>query len=77
MSDDRLEAQLSFIVEIDRLQPLLHNYHTQGAAWRRHGVVSSQVLERNRHIADGSPALWDCARRLIEESVARGYLPEG
>jgi putative hydrolase of HD superfamily len=78
---DEFEARetpdAKFAAAIDRLQPLLHNYHTQGAAWRRHGIVRSQVVSRNSHMAEGAPALWDYARRLIDEAVAKGYLAEG
>jgi putative hydrolase of HD superfamily len=78
---DEFEARetpdAKFAASLDRLQPLLHNYHTQGAAWRRHGIVRSQVVSRNRHIAEGAPALWEYARRLIDDAVAKGYLAEG
>jgi putative hydrolase of HD superfamily len=73
----RETADAKFAASLDRLQPLLHNYHTQGAAWRRHGIVRSQVIARNRHIAEGAPALWDYARRLIDDAVARCYLADG
>lgn len=61
---------------MDRLQPLLHNYATQGGAWRSHGVTLDQVLARNRHIGDGAPDLWEYAARMLQEAVARGYLPD-
>jgi putative hydrolase of HD superfamily len=73
----RETADAKFAASLDRLQPLLHNYHTQGAAWRRHGIVRSQVVAHNRHIAEGAPALWDYARGLIDAAVAKGYLAEG
>jgi hypothetical protein len=28
-------------------------------------------------MAEGAPALWDYAHRLIDEAVAKGYLTEG
>ena len=58
----------------DRLQPLLHNYNTQGAAWQKHGVTSDKVIARNKHIADGAPALWEYAENLIRDAVQKGYL---
>lgn len=65
-----------FAAALDRLQPLLHNYHTQGAAWQKHGIKIEQVLSRNRHIADGSELLWKYSERLIQESLDKGYLAE-
>jgi putative hydrolase of HD superfamily len=77
---DEFEAretpEAHFANALDRLQPLLHNVHTEGASWRAHGVRSHQVLERNSPIGEGAPELWEHARRLIEEAVGRGWLAE-
>ncbi|HET7628532.1 MAG TPA: HD domain-containing protein [Bacillales bacterium] len=67
-------AEARFAASLDRLQPLLHNFYTEGAAWKKHGVKSSQVLERAQAIGDGSRVLGDFAERLIRDAVARGYL---
>ena len=66
-----------FAATVDRLQPLLLNFNTEGHAWLKHGVVRSQVVERNKHIAKGSALLWEYAKWLIDESVKRGYLLDG
>ena len=63
-----------FAAALDRLQPLLHNYHTGGRKWREHGIRKSQVIARNRHIADGAPALWRYAKKMIDDAVAQGML---
>lgn len=63
-----------FAQSLDRLMPLLHNYHSGGRAWREHGITRQQVLQRNAHIADGSKGLWDFAQKLINDSVDKGYL---
>ena len=70
-------AEARFAAALDRLQPLLLNFHTEGAAWKKHGVTRSQVIERNHHIAKGSAELWDYAKWLIDESVKRDYLLDG
>jgi len=70
----RESADAKFAAAIDRLQPLILNFMSEGAAWRRHGVTYADVMEKNRHIAEGSPALWEAARELIETAVKRGYL---
>lgn len=72
--DARQTSESKYANALDRLQPLLHNYHTQGAAWRKHGVTYAQVIERNRHIADGAPALWTYVKALIDDAVSRGWL---
>ena len=59
-----------------RLQPLLLNYHAGGATWRNHDVRRHQVVARNRHIEEGSPALWAYASDLIDRAEAEGKLDE-
>lgn len=71
----RETAEARFAAAIDRLQPVLLNCATEGAAWNRNGVTADRVLARNQHIADGSNALWDYARTLIQTAVQSGHLP--
>ena len=72
----RQTPEARFAGALDRLQPLLLNFHTRGHAWRKHGVRRAQVMAVNASIADGAPKLWDYARGLIDEAVRRGYLAE-
>lgn len=66
--------EAKFATSLDRMQPLLHNYHTQGKSWQQHGVTSDRVLQRCSEIGIGSTALWEYAQRLIHEAVKKGYL---
>jgi putative hydrolase of HD superfamily len=70
----RATPDAAFAAALDRLQPLLHNLHTEGSTWRQHGITVEQVIARNRTIADGSQRLWSYVERLIEDAVARGFL---
>jgi len=63
-----------FAMTVDRLQPMLLNCLTEGAAWRRHGVTHAQVLQRNARMASGSVALWEHMRARLEDAVRRGFL---
>jgi putative hydrolase of HD superfamily len=72
--ESRETPEAMFAAALDRFQPLLSNYHAGGGAWVRHGIKASQVLERNRHIQDNAPALWEYARHIIGEAVLKGYL---
>jgi len=78
---DQFEARQTpearFAAAVDRFQPMLLNAHTEGHAWRTHGVTHPQVVARNRHVAEGSPALWAYAARMVKEAVARGHLDAG
>lgn len=69
------EAKLA--AALDRLQPILLNMATEGRAWRQHGVTAEMVLDRNRHVADGAPVLWEHIRGLVDEAVGRGWLVTG
>lgn len=66
-------ADAQFARAMDRTQPFLHNFLTEGMMWRQHGVQPDQVRKRMSIIADGSPILHDLVRRLIDEAEARGY----
>ena len=35
-----------------------------------------QVIEKNRHIKEGSEKLWEFVLSLLDECVSRGYLKE-
>lgn len=65
-----------FAAALDRLQPLLLNFMAEGAGWQHNGVTASQVLAKNRSMAEGAPRLWDFAQELIHEAIRRGYLKD-
>lgn len=73
----RTTPEARFAAALDRLQPILHNVATQGHSWRQHGITVDQVLERNRHVQDGAPRLWEEIVRLVEGAVAEGWLAKG
>ncbi len=70
----RQTPEARYAAALDRLQPMLLNFHTGGAGWRRHGIRKDQVIEYNRHMKDGAPALWTYARDMIERAVEEGIL---
>jgi putative hydrolase of HD superfamily len=59
---------------LDRLQPFLLNYFTEGQSWQEHDVKSSQVLSRMQPVEDGSPFLWNYVKKLLDDAVKKGYL---
>ena len=72
----RATPEARYANALDRLQPLLLNYHTDGKTWLKYGVTRGQVLRRARPIKESSPALWEFADGLIEDAVRRGILGE-
>ena len=72
--EERVTPEAQFAAALDRIQPLMHNYFTNGVVWRNHGVTSGKVRDRNQHVAEGSRPLWKFAETLIQDAVERGYL---
>jgi putative hydrolases of HD superfamily len=70
-------ADARFARALDRLQPLLLNYASAGQAWREHDITADRVREVNSTIGEGSQELWALAQRVIDDAVARGWLPQG
>lgn len=67
-------AEARFANALDRLQALLLNFNTRGKTWAKHGVTSRQVLKRAGPIGESSPQLWEYARALVKEAVAKNML---
>ncbi len=67
-------ADAKFAKALDRIIPMLLNYHNQGQSWLEHGVTKEQALTVNRKIGFGSEALWDKAKQMIEEATEKGWL---
>ena len=68
-------ADAKFANAMDRLQPLLNNFHSQGeSSWRPDGTKLEQVQKRMVPIGAGSNALAKYVRELLVEAEQRGYL---
>ncbi len=67
-------AEAIFAACMDRLQPLILNYSTNGHTWQKPGVTSEKVLKRNRILEENAPELWEYAKEIIEDSIKKGYL---
>ena len=70
----RTTPEAKYAATIDRLMPLLHNYHTEGRSWREHGIKKDQVSARNEGMKDGSLALWEFAMSLIDDAVGMKFI---
>lgn len=68
-------AEAKFAHTMDHIQPLMLNDATGGKSWEEHGVRLDQIMERNRHTAEGSEILWEYARReFIEPNIGKGKI---
>lgn len=69
-------AEANFAIILDRLQPILLNYASNGIAWIEHNVYKEQVLARNERILNSTQQLSEHFINLIETAVKKGYLKE-
>ncbi|NLM10505.1 MAG: HD domain-containing protein [Clostridiaceae bacterium] len=75
---ERMEtAEAKYAAALDRLQPVLLNYFSEGKSWKEHGICIEQVIERNSGIKNCSPKLWKFVEELLHDAVKKGYLKEG
>jgi len=72
--EEKKTPEARYAAALDRLQPMLLNYMTQGRSWIDHGVNSDMVFRKNRHIEEGSEALWDFAEEMLNDCIEKGYL---
>lgn len=67
--------EAAFANSLDRVLPILQNYHNGGRSWKANGVVFEQVHARNQMIRKGSEELWNFIEGLILDAVEKGFLP--
>ena len=75
---DEFEAKASaesrFANAMDRLQPLLHNFFTEGGTWSAGGITAKSVERRMQPIGMASDTLGDLSAQLIALAVEQGIL---
>ncbi len=74
--EERETPESRFANALDRLQPFLHNYFTEGQTWQENNIKSAQVKSRMRPVDDGAPVLWNYVSSLIDDGVKKGFLGE-
>lgn len=74
--EERITPESRFAAALDRLQPLLHNYMTQGGTWRMYDITMDMVMKRAQPIEEISADLWDYTKKILEQSVEKGYLSQ-
>lgn len=61
---------------IDRLQPFISNYVTDGYTWKKHHVTRDMVYKRMLPIKTAAPKIWEFIEDVITDSIKKGYLRE-
>lgn len=68
----RISPEAKFAASLDSLQPLMNHLHTKNLKYKSHNVRTSQVVEKKKHIAEGSLILWEYAQDVITKSEEIG-----
>ncbi len=74
--EERHTPESRFANALDRVQPFLHNYFTQGQTWQENKIRSGQVKARMQPVDEGAPVLWKFVISLIDDAVRRGFLAD-
>lgn len=73
--EDCESKEAEYAAMIDRLEPLLLNYVTEGGSWREHNITAEQVYQRNAITLEKGPeALKQIIHHVVDECVAKGYI---
>ena len=74
--EEKKTSESRYANALDRLQPFLHNYFTDGQIWQENNINSAQVKARMQPVDDGAPILWKYVSSLIDDGVKKGFLAE-
>ncbi len=73
--EDRKTPEAIFANALDRAEPTIQNYYTNGHSWVTHNVPYESVVAVNgRKIDEGCPPLWEYVSSLLDECVEKGVL---
>lgn len=72
--DDMQTPDSKYASAIDRLQPFINNYVTEGHTWKLGNVTSNMVYKRMDMIREAAPELWPFVENIIDMSIEKGYL---
>ena len=67
-------AESKYANAIDRIQPLINNYMTNGHTWKEGDVHAPQIYKRMDIIRTATPALWPIVEGIISTSIEIGIL---
>lgn len=73
--EEQKTPESRFANALDRIQPMLLNYHKGGISWKKHGIHAEQVIARNAGVTDaGSTEIGKLAMEIIEAAKKEGML---
>lgn len=75
---DKMETpDAKYASAIDRLEPFISNYKTDGYTWVLHKVSVENVYKRMDPIRLVLPEVWEFVEAVIKDSCEKGYIKNG
>ena len=72
--EENVTPEARFARAIDHFQPMLLNDLNGGKDWIAHDVCQSQIMKRQERTKLGSEVIWERAKKIVEENVAKGHV---
>ena len=63
-----------FAASMDRLQPMLNNYHNSGGTWKKFDIAKSDIYKRIGPVKDSSDELWKYVEHMIEDAFKKDFI---
>ena len=67
-------SEAKFATAMDRLQPMLNNYHNDGGTWKKFDISQSDIYKRISPVKDSSEELWKFVEFMIEDAFDKGLI---
>jgi len=72
--EEMLTPDARYAAAVDRFQPLLSNYITDGHSWIKFNVTADRVYKRMAPIKTAMPEIWAFVEYVIRDSCEKGYI---
>jgi len=66
--------EAKFAVAVDRFSAFIMNHHNGGGTWVEHNVAAEQILDRNKHIRNGSVPIWEAVEAIVADALSKGRI---
>jgi len=72
--EDRATPESKYANALDRLQPLMQNFYSGGASWKKHKVTHEQVMKRMEPVKIGMSEVWPTVLKFIDDAAKAGFV---
>lgn len=72
--EEQKTPEALFAASMDRLQPMLNNYHNGGGTWKKFNVAKEDIYQRISPVKETSDELWEFVEYMIEDAEEKGLI---